>query len=105
MRHRGISEIMCMKVRGFINPIVKLAFVSAISTAFIAIFSFASLWLAFTIRASDKMYYHQQVKDLFDAIIISNIISDPQATKGSTHLKLKKDEFKECYRDKPPIFD
>ena len=86
------------------NPITKVAFVSAISSAFIAIFAGVSLWLAFTIRAGDKMY-RRQVRDLYEAIIISNILSTPEAILASDHLVKKVKAFKEFYRGETPIFD
>ncbi|UCD33570.1 MAG: hypothetical protein JSV38_06830 [Desulfobacterales bacterium] len=86
------------------DPIIKVAFVSAIATAFIAIFSGVSLWLAFTIRAGDKMY-RRQVKDLYEAIVISNLLTDPDITKRSWQMEDRIKGFKEHYKGRTPIFD
>ncbi|UCD89889.1 MAG: hypothetical protein JSW04_00145 [Desulfobacterales bacterium] len=86
------------------DPIIKVAFVSAIATAFIAIFSGVSLWLAFTIRAGDKMY-RRQVKDLYEAIVISNLLTDPNITQESRQLEDRIKAFKKHYKGKTPIFN
>lgn len=49
--------------------------------------------------------YRRQVRDLFEAIIISNILSNPEANPGSIHLEERVKVFKEFYRGETPIFD
>ncbi len=85
------------------NTIIVATWVSAISATCIAIFGGISLWLAFTIRAGDKKF-RRQVSDLYQAIVISNILSDPRAIEGSIHLRNKINSFKEQYKGKTPIF-
>ena len=81
-----------------------VVYVSAISTAFIAISAWVSLWLAFTIRAGDKMY-RRQVKDLFEAIVISNLLVDPKVENTSAQMTRRIEAFKKCYKGKTPLFD
>ena len=85
------------------NTIIVATWVSAVSASFIAIFGGISLWLAFTIRAGDKRF-RQQVSDLYQAIVISNILSDPEAQYTSSHLAHKISAFKEFYKGKTTIF-
>jgi hypothetical protein len=84
--------------------VIKLAYLSAISTALIAIFAGVSLWLAFTIRAGDKMY-RRQVRDLFEAIVISNILSYPEVEDDSAKMERRIEAFKKYYKGESPLFD
>ena len=75
----------------------------AIATVVIAIFAIASFVLAWSIQQRDKEN-RQQISDLFQAIVISNILSNPEATLGSSHLDGKIKLFKEFYKGKTPIY-
>ncbi len=85
------------------NTIIVATWVSAVSATFIAMFGGISLWLAFTIRAGDKRF-RRQVSDLYQAIVISNILSDPNAQYTSSHLDDKLRAFKKFYKGKTQIF-
>jgi hypothetical protein len=74
-----------------------------IATVVIAFSAIASYLLAMSIQRRDKEY-SQQTSDLFQAIVISNILSDPEAQFTSSHLEGKIVAFKELYKGKTTIF-
>jgi hypothetical protein len=81
---------------------VESSVIIIIATTAIAACAIASFFLALKIQKRDNEY-RQQTSDLFQAIVISNILSDPQATLGSTHLDHKLIVFEEFYKGKTPI--
>ncbi len=68
-----------------------------IATVVIALSSIVNVLLAY--------FYSQQTSDLYQAIVISTILSDPNATEGSSHLGNKIGSFKKHYKGKTPVFD
>lgn len=85
------------------NVIVYASLVSAMATVVIAFCAIVSFFIAFSIWKRDKEF-RQQTSDLFQAIAISNILSDPNANLGSTHLENKIKAFKDSYKGETPIF-
>ena len=75
-----------------------------IATVVIAFCAGASYRLASKIQERDKEH-RQQISDLYQSIVISNILSDPNATEGSARLDAKIKVFKLFYKGKTPIFD
>ena len=86
------------------NTIVFSTLVSSIATVVIAIYAYRSYQLSSNIQKQSQEY-QQQVSDLYQAIVISNTFSDPNANLDSTHLEHKIKAFKELYKGKTPIFD
>jgi len=85
------------------NTIVLSALVSAIATAVIAIYAFLNYQLTSKIQKRGEED-RQQTRDLFQAIVISNILSNPEANLGSSNLENKIKAFEELYKGKTPIF-
>ncbi len=85
------------------NTIIVATWVSAVSATFIAMFGGISLWLAFTIRAGDKRF-RRQISDLYQAIVISNLISSFSDVPATSTLEGMIREFNTKYKGKTPIF-
>ena len=77
--------------------------VITIATVAIAICAITSFALAWSIKQRDKEN-RQQTSDLFQAIVISNILSNTEATFGSAHLDDKIKLFKEFYIGQTTIY-
>lgn len=86
------------------NTIVWSTLITALATVAIAIFTFVNYQLASKIQKRDEEY-RQQTKDLFQAIVISNILSDPEARLGNKNLDNDIEAFKQMYKGKTAIFD
>jgi hypothetical protein len=69
---------------------------SAISTVVIAVFSAVSFFLARSIKAKNDEYQNQ-IKDLFQTIVVSNVISVSDGI-GADEIKEKLKTFKELYK-------
>ena len=74
---------------------------SAVSTCVIAVFSIVNFFLAWSIRAKNDEYQNQ-VSDLFQAIVISNIIGPEARRDEKVDHNIR--QFKEKYKGKTPIF-
>ncbi|MFC1532658.1 hypothetical protein ACFL7M_04750 [Thermodesulfobacteriota bacterium] len=74
--------------------------ITAIATAIIAIYAFMSYRLASKIQSREDEF-RQQTQDLFQAIVISNIVASGSESYTSGAIKY----FKEHYKGKIPIFD
>jgi hypothetical protein len=74
--------------------------ITAIATVVIAIYAFMSYRLASKIKAKDDEH-RQQTTDLYQAIVISNLIGERPMVSGSEKIKY----FKAKYKGKTPIFD
>ena len=85
------------------NVIVYASLVSAMATVVIAFCAIVSFSIAFSLWKRDKEF-RQQTSDLFQAIVISNILSDPEARLGNFKLDDNIEAFKELYKGKTPIF-
>ena len=86
------------------NAIVLSTLITALATVAIAIFTYVNYQLASKIQKQDKEY-RQQTSDLFQAIVISNILSDPEARLGNKNLDNNIEAFKQMYKGQTPIFD
>ena len=86
------------------NTIVLSTLITALATVAIAIFTYVNYQLASKIQKQDKEY-RQQTSDLFQAIVISNILSDPEARLGNKNLDNNIEAFKQMYKGQTPIFD
>ena len=86
------------------NTIVLSTLITALATVAIAIFTYVNYQLASKIQKQDKKY-RQQTSDLFQAIVISNILSDPEARLGNKNLDNNIEAFKQMYKGQTPIFD
>lgn len=86
------------------NTIVWSTLITALATVAIAIFTFVNYQLASKIQKRDEEY-RQQTRDLFQAIVISNILSDPEARLGNKNLDNDIEAFKQMYKGKTAIFD
>ncbi len=81
--------------------------VMAIATACLALFAYQSNRLAKEIkrtndlRVAEDKEFRQQVSDLYQAIVISTLISGPSSYGAFGQAK---DVFKSQYRGKTPIF-
>ncbi|MEJ2104764.1 MAG: hypothetical protein P8X47_09335 [Ignavibacteriaceae bacterium] len=86
------------------NTIVWSTLITALATVAIAIFTYVNYQLASKIQKQDKEY-RQQISDLYQAIVISNILSDPEARLGNIKLDNNIEAFKKLYKGDTPIFD
>ena len=75
-----------------------------IATVVIAFFAIASYRLASKIQERDEEH-RQQISDLYQAIVISNFISNLDRAEGYSSIENMKREFKMEYKGKTPIFD
>ena len=72
--------------------------ITAIATAAIAVYSFMSYQLASSIKSRDEEF-RQQIRDLYEAIVISNIVTERRELEGRIEA------FKQHYRGRTPIFE
>jgi predicted PurR-regulated permease PerM len=73
--------------------------ITAIATGVIAYYATQSHKLASKIQIRDDEF-RQQIKDLYQAIVVSNVI---EPSPGDTSKAIK--HFKEFYKGKTPILD
>jgi integrase len=77
--------------------------ITAGATGVIAWYAIANHILSSNISLRDEEY-RQQTSDLFQAIVISNILSDPEARLGNVKLDHNIEAFKKIYKGKTPIY-
>lgn len=77
--------------------------INAISTVVIAVFTGLNYAMFLSINKKDNEY-KQQVGDLYQALVISNIISAPTVSSGVAGLEGLKNVFKSEYHGKTEIF-
>jgi len=82
--------------------IIYAIWVSAIATVVIAGFTIGNFWLVSKIKTRDDEF-RQQVSDLYQGIVISNMI-DPNNLPDSTRGELIIKWFKEFYTGNTVIF-
>lgn len=77
--------------------------ITAIATGVIAWYAIANHRLTSNINLRDEEY-RRQTSDLFQAIVISNILSNPIAFPGSGQEDTIIEAFEKLYKGKTPIY-
>ena len=75
--------------------------ISSLATVAIAVLAFCNYHLASKIQKTEKDF-RQQTSDLYQAIVISNMLSGP-VLAHSEEMNSKIRRFKEIYKGKTPI--